>query len=433
MKLLDRYIIKKEKFSKALEWARLISIITSSHIAIQVFGFLCGLIIVRSLSTEEYAYYVLANTMLGTMIMLADSGISNGVMAEGGKVWKDKQKLGIVIATGLSLRRRFGIYSLSITIPILAYLLLDHGASILFTILIILTIIPAFFAALTDSFFELPPILHQEIKELQINQLQVSFGRLFLTSAFLFLFPYTFVALIANGIPRIFGNMKLRKISNRFASANEKPDLQIKKKVNIAIIRTLPIVIYHCLSGQISIWLISFFGSTTGISQLGALARISMLFGLFSTLFSTLIIPRFSRLKPNRNVLLWPFLYLQAITFSISVLLIFFLWIFSDALLWVLGPNYHGLNVELVLFGISSGIILMGGVCSELVIVRGWYLKPYFLISINFFSTIVSLMFFNISSLVGVLYFNIIVSAMAYFLNFFYGLISINRLERVVS
>jgi hypothetical protein len=159
----------------------------------------------------------------------------------------------------------------------------------------------------------------------------------------------------------MYGNYKLRKISKRFASDTEKPDFLVQKKVRVAINRTMPIVIYHCLSGQISIWLISFFGSTSSISQLGALGRISMVFGLFAALFSTLVVPRFSRLKANKSVLLRTFLLIQGGTATISVTVIFFLWLFSDQLLWVLGQGYYGLSYELLLLGISSGIILMAG------------------------------------------------------------------------
>ncbi len=77
--------------------------------------------------------------------------------------------------------------------------------------------------------------------------------------------------------------------------------------------------------------------------------------------------------------------------------------------------------------GLTGCIGLIAGVCSQLVISRGWFLKPYFLIGINFTSTIISLKFFNISSITGVLYFNIIVSLIAYLLVFIYGVIKIKQ------
>src|SRR5690606_14307653 len=137
-----------------MQWGKLLSVTAMAQIAVQALGMITGIFIIRLLPVEEYAYYTLANAMLGTMTILADGGIVSGVMAQGGKVWKDKEKLGIVLATGLHLRQRFAIGSLAVSLPILAYLLWQHGASALFIMLILLAIIPAFFSALSDSLLE---------------------------------------------------------------------------------------------------------------------------------------------------------------------------------------------------------------------------------------------------------------------------------------
>jgi hypothetical protein len=256
--------------------------------------------------------------MLGTMVVLADSGIANGVMAESGKVWKDREKLGTVLITGLNLRKKFGIVSLAVTLPILAYLLQAHGANWITVILILLAIIPAFFATLSDSLLEIIPRLYQEIKPLQKNEAEVSLSRLIISSLFLFIFPYTFIALIANGIPRIYGNYKLRKISARFVNSKGETDDIVQKAIVRSVKQALPIAVYYCLSGQISIWLISFLGTTSSISQIGALGRLAVVFNLFSSLFTTLVVPRFSRMATARNILLKPFLLIQVSTILIG-------------------------------------------------------------------------------------------------------------------
>src|SRR5215217_4304464 len=165
------------KFEKIQEWAKLIAMTISAQAVIQLLGLLSGILIVRLLPTTEYAYYTLANTMLGTMTVLADAGISSGVMVQGGKVWQDKTKLGVVVATGLTLRRKFGIVSLLVSLPILIYLLMSHGARVVPSIFIALAIIPSFFAALSDNLLEIASKLHQGIKKLQKNQLFASVGR----------------------------------------------------------------------------------------------------------------------------------------------------------------------------------------------------------------------------------------------------------------
>lgn len=402
------------------EWSKLLAITGSSQIVVQALGFLSGIVIINLLSIKEYALYTVANTMLGTMTMLADSGISSGVMAEGGKVWEDKKKLGTVLATGLKLRKRFGVISLFVTLPVLAYLLLEHGASWLSVVLIIVSIIPAFFAALSDSLYEIVPRLHQDVKALQRNQIEVGFGRGVLSTLLLIIFPFTYIALIANSIPRIYGNLKLAKMSSKHADGQQ-TDPIVKQNIVKGVKRTMPIVIYHCVSGQISIWLITFFGSTTSIAQLGALGRISMMFALFTTLFSTLVIPRFSRMKVFRKGLLPSFLAIQAVTLIIGAGLVVGTYLFSNQILWVFGDKYQGANYLLLLIAISSSLVMMVEICSQLSISRGWFIKPYFLIGINFASIVGFLYFFNFSSLENVLFYNIMSGLFAYILVLGYG------------
>lgn len=420
-------IYTNPKYFNVFEWMKLVTITGSTQVLVQVTGLISGILIIRLLPIEEYAYYTLANTMLGTMTMLADSGISNGVLAEGGKVWKDKKKLGKVLVTGMNMRKKFGIGSLIVTIPILAYLLHDHHASWLTIFLIIIAIIPAFFADLSDSILASVAKLHQSIKPLQRNNVEVGLSRFGLAVILVFLFPFTFIALTANSLPRIYGNFRLRKIAANFADLDEKPDPEVRQAVYISVKRTMPIVIYHTISGQLSIWLISFFGTTASISQLGALGRLAMMFSVFSILFSTLVVPRFSRMLENQSRLMKIFLYVQVITIAISVVLLSGVYLFSDQILWVLGEKYYGLNYELTLIGITECLGLMIGVSSQLCISRGWYLKPQYIIGINFVSTVMAIAFLNLTTLIGVLYFNIFVMIVQYFVMFIYGVLQIRR------
>ena len=176
-------------YRNLVSWIRLVSITSTAQIFVQGVGFISGILIIRLLEVEEYALYTLANTMLGTMCLLADGGISAGVMSQGGRVWQDKEKLGQILATGLELRKKFAVGSLIVCIPILIYLLRSHDASWLMVTLISLSLIPAFISQLSDTILGIPPKLHQAIPELQKNQVMVGFGRLVLTAGFIFIFP----------------------------------------------------------------------------------------------------------------------------------------------------------------------------------------------------------------------------------------------------
>src|SRR5258708_34005755 len=100
----------------------------SGQMVIQGAAFLTGILIVRSLTPTEYAFYTLAYTMLGTMTVLADCGVASAVLSEGGKVWTDREKLGTVVVTRLKFRGRLAVASLAIASPLLTAFVYSHHA-----------------------------------------------------------------------------------------------------------------------------------------------------------------------------------------------------------------------------------------------------------------------------------------------------------------
>lgn len=417
MKVLVQQIKGHPHYHKAIHWGKLISVTGLAQIIVQAVGFLSGILIIRLLPVEEYALYTLANTMLGTMTVLADGGISAGVMAQGGQVWQDKEKLGTVLATGLDLRRKFAIFSLIVSVPILVYLMLQHGASWLMAGMITLSLIPAFYAALSDSLLEIVPKLHQAITPLQKNQVNVGIGRLFLNAALLFVFPWTAVALIANGLPRMYGNYRLRHISKPYVDIHQKPDPVVRKEILKIVKRVMPGAIYYALSGQISIWLISLFGQTAAVAQLGALGRFSALLTLFSVLFSTLIVPRFARLSERKSVLLNRFLAVLLVAAATLFIFLIFCYLFSTQIIFVLGRQYQGLEIDFVLSILGSCINVLAGLSFTLSSGRGWVLRPIFSISISLISIVIGLLIFDISALRSVLNYNIYLATVQFIMN----------------
>lgn len=423
-------LIAKPQYSKLIHWGKLVSITGSAQIAIQAFGFACGILLIRYLPSNEYAWYTLSNTMLGVMVMLADGGISTGVMARGGVVWHDKSKLGIVLSTGLSLRRKFALGSLSVTLPILFYLLRHIGASWLTSLLIVLSLIPAFYSSLSDSLLELPLKLNQAIIPLQKNQVYVSIGRLLLSLMTIFILPFTFIAILVSGVPRLIGNISLRKMATEFADLTPHSNADIEDDILKIVKRSLPSVIYYCLSAQITIWIISIFGNSVSMAQVGALGRLVMPLTLITGLCNTLIIPRFSRLTSHKHNLS---IYYSKIIFGLVIMssvIIIIIYLFSTKFLWILGEKYAGLEYELLLIIIAGCISLIAGISFSLNCSRGWVAKPLIAICINMSPIVLGSYLFDLSQLIGVLYLNIFSALSMLILNTTYGYYKINSTQK---
>ena len=415
------------RFIKVFQWVRLISISGIAQVSVQGVNLLCGIFIIRLLSPNEYALYTIANMMLSTMIVLAECDLSSAIMAQGSKYWSNPEKLGAVLATGFAVRKKLGIISVLIVTPILLYLLLHHDASWLASLLILAALIPAFFASLTDTILEVPPKLRQDIIPLQKNQLQASVARLVLTSVSVFLSPFTFVALLGAGIPRIWANFKLRKISSAYVSWNQKPDPLIEKDIMKFVKRVLPVAVYYSFSGQLTIWLISIFGSVSSIAQVGALGRLSSVLGIVNILFGMMVAPRFARLVNWRKLLFLKYVQVQTIMSILFLIIIGIVWLCSSEILWILGKSYSNLQSELVLSVIGSSLGLLAGCFYGLNSARGWIINPIVSIVISVATIIAGVLIFDLSSLQGILFFNILIGGSYFFTNALFGWFKIKR------
>lgn len=415
----------QSNYLKILEWGRLVSLLGAFQVLVQVVSFVCGLLIIRLLPTSQYALYTLANLILGSLIMLADGGITMSLMAHGGKVWKDRKKLGAVVVTGYHLRKRFALVLLVFAVPLSLYLFIYHNAGWVGAILLLLALVPTFLTALSGYVLTVGPALHQAIVPIQKVELGLSLGRILLL-LLIFIFPFAFVAILSAGLPHLWGNIRLRKISAEYADWNQKPDSQLKKEILEVVKKVLPRSVFNSFSSQISIWLITIFGTTAAIAEIGALGRLSFVLVFLSYAIGTLIIPRFSRLGSYRKLLMKNFFLISAGLLIISLATIFLVALFPTEILWVLGEKYSGLESELVLSITGGCSNLFVVLFSSLAVSRNWALNPILSIPITIATMILASLFLELTTLRGVLQFNLLLASTEGLMYFIYCILKIN-------
>ena len=417
-------------YGRITHWVKVFAVTGSTQIIIQVAGIASSIFIIRNLSIKEYAYYTIANTILGTMTLLSDGGISDGVMAQGGKKWQDQNELGVVLITGLKLRKEFALVTLLISIPILFYLLLHQKASWITCFLIASALIPAFIANLSDSLLEVAPKLHQNIKPLQSNQFIVAIGRFLLNTILLSVFPLAFVGLYANMVPRVYGNIKLKGIAKKFANLNQLPSVIERKAILTITKKILPLTIFICFSSQITLWVLSIFGNTDSIAQIGALGRLTIITSFISTVLSILIFPRFARIQSGEKARIIKFFtFIQVSLILLSGIIVLSAWIISPYLLSLLGKEYMNLSKEFMLSIVASCLVLLESTTGSLLNSRGWIFNPFVTILINISSLVVSIYMFNLTTLVGLLNYNILMNSFFYFILLIFSYVSLTKIE----
>src|SRR5205814_1099746 len=104
---------------RMLQHAKIVGNFALFQAIVQLIGFASGILLVRSLNRNEYAYFTIANTTQGTLNILADMGISIGLVSIGGRVWQDRYRFGQLITTGQHFRRKLGLVAILVVTPIL--------------------------------------------------------------------------------------------------------------------------------------------------------------------------------------------------------------------------------------------------------------------------------------------------------------------------
>src|SRR5881275_2087043 len=106
-------------FRRAFDHARRIGNYAAVQAVVQLVAFSSGILLVRWLPQREYAFFTIANAMQATLMLLADIGISTGLMSIGGRVWQDRYRFGELIVTGLAIRKKLAAAAIVIVAPIL--------------------------------------------------------------------------------------------------------------------------------------------------------------------------------------------------------------------------------------------------------------------------------------------------------------------------
>src|ERR1700730_9275637 len=179
------------------KWFPILVKFTSIQVIVQTLGFAAGILIVRGLPKREYAFYTIGNTMLATILLLADSGISSALTAIGGRVWQDNHRLGSLLNTALQLRRQLAVLTMLIVVPVLIWLLRQNGAKALATAVLVLAVLAGSGLELITRIYGIALRLRSEIRQIQKQALLAALVKLALIAIAASVFLNATIAIFA--------------------------------------------------------------------------------------------------------------------------------------------------------------------------------------------------------------------------------------------
>jgi hypothetical protein len=376
----------------------------------------------------SYAWFTVASSMLTMIVLLSDAGISVATNAIGGQVWQDRLKFSHVIAAVSRHQRRLTGIALALTLPWITILMVRVNAPL--WSIAGLAIAGALIAwpMATAQILANVNRLHSRYRPQLFAEIANAVTRLALTAACLLPVFFTFGGIKSGSLPESYpinycfiGVMLAACLSNlvyyllvRLQSgqillpgipASSDYDADIRQKVR----HMYPFTIFNCLQGQLSVGLISLFGASAQVADMGALGRLIVIFGLAGAPLVQIAIPSFARSKDRRQ-LLAQFRKVCALYALFATGILGLAVLLPTPILWLLGPQYSHLSNELRFTVLGMIVNGYSTITWGLLMARGWVQSMTLVIPVGIAAQIAGLCLFDLSSVSGVLGFNIFTS-----------------------
>jgi O-antigen/teichoic acid export membrane protein len=403
---------------RIIQRGRIVGNFAGVQAIVQFIGFLSGILIVRTLDQREYAYFTIANTMQGTLNLLADIGISVGLVSIGGRVWNDRSRFSQLISTAFYLRRRLALVGVIAVTPILYLLLAKNGAALSYSFFLIVMVLAGLAVHLDVGVLGVIPRLRSDIRVIQWIDLAGVVLRLAALVALAFFFLNAGVAVTVSTAVIFIQYLLLRRYSARvidFAAPQNPTD----RTAMLGFIRSQAAnAIFYCVQGQITIFLISFFAHrASSIAEVGALGRLAMIFTILTNLLTNIFVPAFARCQDRALLRSLYFEIIGGVT-GFCLLVIAISAIFPDQFLFVLGNKYAHLHRELLLMVGASVLAALTGTFWSLNASKAWIAGSWLYIPLTLLTQIALIPFTDFSSVPSVLTFNLLSAVPNLLLNF---------------
>jgi O-antigen/teichoic acid export membrane protein len=391
-------------YARFLGWFRMLTAFVSLEIAAQACAALASFLVVRNLNKDHFAWYSLAFNLQSTLANFTLLGIGTGMVSMSGKWLGDREKMGALTASAFKYRSLLLMIVGPVVLPIFGYLLLKNGCPVWHTAALVTLAVCLLFVELNRQIFSAPIRIAGRYNYLQRATLveaisrTVILGLLVLVGGLNAATTLLVSVLVSGSVVKFL----IRKGADEFIAPHKAPDREIQRTLTRLNLNVMPTTLTFVFQAQIGIAMISIFGKTASVADLGALTRIALLLMVPQAIVTKIIEPKLAR--ANEGTDLWRKFGASTLLVAIMALGIFALmFLLRHQFLWLLGKNYWYLEKELVFY---AGICCTGTLTSMsmmLLYARGW--ADYMWISpiVEVACQVSALPFLNLATPMGVL------------------------------
>ncbi len=339
---------------------RVLEFLTSQGITMAgnlFYGFLC----VRLLPISEYAKFAVVFGVLGTITVLMDISFSGTLLPLVAERIDDRRLIADYVASLRQLAHWLYLVMAPATILVYPFLVRKQQWSWRVVAAMVAILLIASWCARVSGAYGAVLIVRRDRGSWYRAQMVSSLGTLALVGIVWAAHALSaFSAILINVAGIVYVALSYFFRARHLLGTKGNPSIEKRKAIVHLALPNMPNAIFYALQGPISLFLITLFGHTTAVASVGALSRLGQVFVLFSQMTPLLIEPYFAKLPAER--LKRNYLGVISVEAAFCLFVTGLAHIYPQLFLWVLGHNYSGLRLEVLLMIASSSISYFCGV-----------------------------------------------------------------------
>lgn len=351
-------------------WTRILSAYFSTQTVVQLTGIAAGLLFVNFMPVREFAFYTLAFSVITFFNFITDLGSSTSLVYFFRRTAKEGEDFQPYFRAVLSLRRVVFLLGAAGVLLVFPRIATAKGYGLTEALLVTGGIVLCVWFQIASSLRVLALRLADRYAPSYRAELAGGFTRLLLAAL---LVVSALMKSWLGVLSSAAGSAVVAFLARPVADPKE-PSVGLgpyQRKVLRYLLPTLPSALYFAIQGPLTVWLAATFGATRNIAEVGALGRLGLIVGIFSSLTGVVFLPRLARITDDR---LYRRRVLQfgASLATVASTMLAAAAIAPDLLLLLLGKSYGGLHRELLLVVAGAGVSLVDGYLVSVNLARAW-------------------------------------------------------------
>jgi O-antigen/teichoic acid export membrane protein len=352
-------------------WAGILSAFFTTQGLVQLAGIAAGLLLVRTLPVQEFALYTLALSVVTFFTFLSDLGSTTSLVHFFHRTRREGGDFAPYLQAVLALRRwafLAGTAAVLLAFPravaakgyALGEIALVTGGVLLCVWFQIHASLRVLALRLADRY---PASYRAELAGAGVRLLAVI---ALIVASLLHAWLAVLITAAATAATVV--------LARPAAPPAAMPDAALgpyRRRVLHYLLPTLPSALFFSVQGPLTVWLAATFGATRNIAEVGALSRLGLIVGIFSSLTGVVFLPRLAQIADEH---VWRTRYLQfgGALLAVALTLLAAAALLPGPFLWILGASYAGLSRELLLVVGGAGLSLIGGYVVNVNLARAW-------------------------------------------------------------